>query len=87
MNIDYVYITLTYYRCKLAFERIADRYIAIDRRIICDPDCMQIECALREKNEERVFVHRSRRIQSEVFYYADNAVLTMRSNAQKYLPQ
>jgi hypothetical protein len=34
------------------------------------------------KNEEKVFVHRSRRIRSKVLYYADNAVLIMRSNAQ-----
>ncbi len=37
------------------------------------------------KNEEKVFVHRSRRIQSKVLYYADNVVLTMRSSAQIYL--
>jgi hypothetical protein len=57
MEIVCVYITLTYYYCKLAFTRIAYKYIAIDERIIYEPDCMQIECALREKNEEGVFVH------------------------------
>jgi hypothetical protein len=36
-------------------------------------------------SEERVFSQRRRRVRGKVLYYADNAMLTMRSSAQIYV--
>ncbi len=36
-------------------------------------------------SEERVFSRRGQRVRGKVLYYADNAMLTIRSSAQKYV--